>query len=139
MAYRVSLANGVGGRVGIGLREQVLADKPLDVASVTWDLLISNHVVWTACPVFREPTEVSVDHLILVNLGDELAAIEPRGVINRPLDSDWMSTIISKNLVLDLACSSSKSLVFGGNVSGIAWQVLLFKVRWSCKSCHISK
>ena len=67
MADWMLLANRFACGVSIRLREQVLANKAFDVSSVAWDSLLSYLVVRASNPIFRKPTHVAEDDLILVN------------------------------------------------------------------------
>ena len=75
MPDRVLLADGVSSCVCIRLREDVLTDKALDVSSVAWNLLISNHMVGSTLPVLGEPTIVSIDNFVFVYPWNEFTAV----------------------------------------------------------------
>lgn len=75
MPDRVLLADGVSSCVCIRLREDVLTDKALDVSSVAWNLLVSDHMVGSTLPVLGKSAIVSIDGLVFVDFRNEFTAI----------------------------------------------------------------
>ena len=109
--------------------ENVLTDEALDVPSIPWHSLISNHVVWTSNPIFSESAVVPVDYLVLVDWRDKARAVKSFGVTLKSSHGDWMLTKIGQDLPLDLSSSGSESFVLGGDVASVPWQVLFVIVR----------
>jgi hypothetical protein len=80
------------------VREQVLTDEALDMASVSWHLLISHSVVWSALPILCKSTVVSVNNLILVNFRHKFAAIKTVGVIEESVNRDWVLAVVREDI-----------------------------------------
>ena len=98
--------------------------------------LVSHCMVGTACPILGKSAVVSINRLVFVNFRNKSAAIEPPRVVLEPFDSNWVSAAIGEDFRLNLASSSAEPFVLRWHMSSVPRQILLFEVRWSCKSCH---
>ena len=106
------------------------------MAGVAWYLLLADHVVGSSGPVLAVSRLVSVNDLVLVNVRNELVAIESIRVIHLSWNDDGMNATVGQDISLDLACGISEALILGGHVPSITWKVLLVVIAWSCESCH---
>jgi hypothetical protein len=87
-------ANGVGGCVCVRLGEDVLTDQTLDMACVTRNLLVSDHMVRSALPVLCKSTIISIDDLIFVDCWYEFTAIQSLAIVMELLHDDWVLAVI---------------------------------------------
>ena len=125
-------------RITIRLGEKVFTYQPLDMTCVPWHLLVSNHVVWTACPILRKSTLVSKNLLVFVYVRGILITVKTTGLRSFGIQSDRVLSSVVKNFSLDLSSGRSKSLVFAWNMTRIAREIFLAIIRWSCKSSHFN-
>lgn len=65
------LANSFCSCISVRIGEKVFADQPLDMSGVPRNMLVPDHMVWPAHPIFREATIVTVHLLIFVDRRDK--------------------------------------------------------------------
>lgn len=114
--------NGFWSWISVRLSEQIFTDESLDMSCVTWDLLISNLVVWATNPIFRKSAHVSEYNFIFINLWNEIWAIQSWGLIFILilLKNNWMNSIVRENLSFNLACGRTESFVFRWDMSSVS-------------------
>ena len=120
------------------MRENVLTDEALDMSSIPWHSLISNHVVWTSNPIFSESTVVPMNYLVLVYWRDKTRAVKSLGIALKSCHSNWVLPEIGQDLPLDLSSGGSESFVFGGDVASVSRQVLFVIVRCFRNLAHFT-
>lgn len=71
----VLFTNSLGSCICVRLRKDVLTYQTLDMTSIAWNLLISDHMVWSALPVLGKSAIVTIDNFVLVDPWNEFAAV----------------------------------------------------------------
>lgn len=135
MLLRNSLSSGISVR----FRIQIFTDQTNDMPCVTWHLLITYIVIWSAHPIFCKTAAIAEYLFVFVYFGHKpigvksLCFIVGRSSISKVT---WLSKIL-KYLSLDLSSRWPKPLGSSGHMPSIAREVVLLVVRCSCKRSHI--
>ena len=109
------------------------------MASVSWNLLFSDHVSRSTLPVDSVSTIISENFLIFVNSRHIYRTVHSSSFVIFGKDFtefDRVDTPIVQDFPLDLTCSSTISLILRGNMTGVSWKILFVVFRWFCKCCH---
>lgn len=139
MSDWVLLMNCLSRTLPIRLRIKVFADETFDMASVSWNLLFSDHVSRSTLPVYSFSTVVSENFLIFINSRDIYRTVHSSSFVlhgSNFLDFNRVDASIVKDFPLDLTCSSTESLVFRGNMTRVTRKILFVVIRWFSKCCH---
>ena len=93
------------------------------MACIPGHLLVPDLVIGPTDPVFRKSTHIAINLLILIESWSEIGTVESIALVPlfELLEYDGVFATVREDLPFNLADRRSKSLIFGRDVSCIAW------------------